>query len=453
MLLLNFLFYRIYQNVSLSGDTIFVRPFNFEEGGSFDIVLTKLKATTVLISMCNSEETRQFSLTTGQYTTCSLLSRICNLSSEITVENRTASYSDKILTNGRYRGIISLCDSLNSQYEINLTYRNTQTLLDMEKVPLLITKPIIFILICLAFIYWLINWILNCNGNSRLHTYFSIAYIITGLSTFFDILYYEHFNKSDEETSIVLVSTIYQFMKELLLISGMLFVSQGFGVVHSKISIKDLFITLITCGVVLGSALLYNNSESSKYSIFIFMLFLISLYYLIVKLMDGIRDALLHIYAHLLVIAREGIDPSTTPVWEKLQIYNVLSYILFSYFLIVGMSDIILTLFEVQLWIIDLIRDICDLGLLCASMYMFRIRPALAAGYEQVGEIGEPAEFTRDEIETMEFTENTFANATKVWEVGSPLPPQPIIKDASITSVPKKENDNQEEILEDLNKP
>jgi len=429
MFLLCFLCYRIYQNVSLLGSLVYVKPFGFDVNGEFDIQLRRLPPKPVLISMCSKEEYKAFINIPIDYKSCETIKNFCNISNITQAQNGFVQFSGIIPTKDRYRALIAMCSNERSVYEINLSFKNQYTYLDIEKIPLLTTKPILLGLILISICYWIFNWVSNCAGTNSLHAYFSIAYIITGASTLIDMFYYDHFDKTDDYHFIVLLSGVFSFLKELMLVSGMLLVSKGFGIVHSNISATTMLVTVLTCAIVLGSVTIYEYIESSLWSMMAFLTFIISLYFLIMQLMDGIRDALLHIIAHLYVIFDAGIDPTSTPVWEKFQIYQNLSFIIFSYFSVITLADLIITIAESPIWILEFIRDCCNVGLLMASMYLFRIRPALARGYQTIGEEGEPARFTREQVESREMDEEQF-RIKKQWDSSTVLPPQPIIIDS-----------------------
>jgi hypothetical protein len=140
----------------------------------------------------------------------------------------------------------------------------------------------------------------------------------------------------------------------------------------------------------------------------------------VTKIIHNIKDVELLIDAHLLVIAKSGIDPVTTPTYKKLSKFLFYKYITLLYLFIYALIPFTQLLFpEIPYWLTDLIDEIIDIFVIFMMFLFFRMTEDNTSGYELI----QPDTVDFDEIDPEQLS--TGNDSLKKWERGMKLPPPP----------------------------
>ena len=442
--LLTLLGYRITQDVSLASSVAYVPLYGFQEGGSIDIRLSKLETPgPVLIAACSEDQLETFSKMAVTSKTCDSLSQTCPLSINDFPIDGNLNFNATVTEKAYYRTLIMMCSpqTSDSRYSINLFYRNPDSLMSFDKIPCLYIKPIFCVLFLVACVFWYVNWFINRKQTNSLHTFYTVAITFSVIYMITDMAYYVHYNHSDTNIGVSAMDVIFRFVFEFLFISGFMLICRGFGIINNDYTKWQILETCAYSALVIIALNVLNYVENLWVQLVIFIVFIISFFLLMRTMIKGIRDSMLHVYAHMYVIAEKGIDPSTTPIMSKFKLFNIVNYILIGYFIILIVLTLVTYFTRVATYVSELIIDLINGVILYGAVFLFRLRKQLAQGYVAIGEGAEVQEFTRADIERLNL-KDILSRATTPWDGVSTLPPQPKIVDSPTVPVLDSLEDN-----------
>ena len=432
MFLFTLLSYRIKKDVSLDSSVAYVPLYGFQQGGSIDIKLTNLDTPgPVLIASCSEDEFSTFNQMSVMSKTCESLSETCPLSIlEIPTEN-SLNFNATVTKKDYYRTLIMMCSvqTLESKYTIDLFYRNPSSLMSFDQIPCLYIKPVFCVLFFAACVYWYINWFRFRGNSNSLHTFYTVAITFSVIYMITDMAYYIHYNSSDTSIGVDVADIIFRLAFQFLFISGFMLVCRGFGIIHDDYTKWQILETCAYTALVIASINVLNNVENIWIQLVIFIVFIASFALLMRTMLKGIRDSLLHVYAHMYVIAEKGINPASTPIMSKLKMFNVINYILMGYFIILIILTLVSYFTRVPTFASELVIDLINTVILYGATYLFRLTKGNASEYRPLAEAGEVREFTREDIERLNINE-ILQTATNDWDGETQLPPQPKIVDS-----------------------
>lgn len=439
-LLLN---YRISTDVNYGGDTIIINRWGFQEGGKYSVQISNASVTinSLLFMLC--DKTEFTNLTRSGLLMCTDAVNTCKVSSLQPVYNLASRWNATVPKTAHYYSIIINCNARASVYTLDANFSNPKSKLSTDQIPCLYIKPIMTFLFGIGLVYWIINWIIHFKGTSALHIFYTVAIVFSFLYIGVEMIYYYHFHVSDVESGATESYIVFKFLWQFLLVSGLAFVSQGYGFMNQAYTTKNILYIVLLSAVTIAALSAYNYIVTFNYVliIFIILVFVVAFYFLLRLILVGVHDALMTLRAHIYVICKEGIDPTTTPLMKKLMTYQVIIYAILGYFGIIITQKIVFTLFLLPDAYAELINDVANLVMVYGVIYMFRLHKQNVTGYQTLQEVGmEVQEFTRDQVMDMDLYE-VMQNATTPWDGSTPLPPQPRIVD-----VPSVSQDFVEEI-------
>ena len=127
------------------------------------------------------------------------------------------------------------------------------------------------------------------------------------------------------------------------------------------------------------------------------------------------------------VISREGINPTTTPIYKKHIIYTLFKHILAIYFsycvaiMSLELADVL------NFWVKDMLNLIERVGILVALSVLFCIRKVDCNLYTKINDAKSANEVNSQILDDFEI--NSYENYSDLmdWEEGMQLPPPPKI--------------------------
>ncbi|EAY15336.1 hypothetical protein TVAG_224120 [Trichomonas vaginalis G3] len=417
------LFFRSTLVARTSYNTIVPYKWGFQKGGNLTAHFTEVEARSIVLSLCDPSEYK--SLQSGYYISCESFATLCQVSQLESVQNKEVKFNLTVPKRSTYYTVIGSCNSLTSEYRAELVYSNPNTKLSTELIPCLYTKPIMVGLFGIVIIFWYINWFMNFSGSSILHKFYTVAFTLALVNIIIDTLYYYHYSKSDINNGITQTSVVFSFLFLTLVVICYAFVAKGYGVLHDNYSYLDVFKVAILSAVMIGAVYAYRYAGPFWLALFLFVIFGISLYFFIKMILTGTNNSLLHVFAHMYVIAERGINPFTTPLKRKLRIYKTVNYIIMVYLCLSVFLSLFFRIIGIPEWIFQLLNDILNLALVCGAVYLFKLEKS-HSGYQAITETLEAQEFTREDIRNLDF-DAAFARATEEWDGQTLLPPMPRI--------------------------
>ncbi|OHS93563.1 hypothetical protein TRFO_40194 [Tritrichomonas foetus] len=447
------LLFRQQKSISKTSPVLFLEDFGFQKNGIFTINISSSKHKQIYIAVANSYETSTImAITMGTETyDCSTISRLfqVNYSKTLTLNDGFGSYSEIIGYKSYYTPIFISCDNSGSYYQFSLSFLNPNSHLDYRIIPCIYTKPVSSSLFGLLLVVWLINWLCNFTLKNSLHTYLTITFVFTLLSSIISFFEIYHNHRSDDYSTLTPVSMVFRAIQEVCLLSAMMMAAKGWCIIIDTVNWVGIFLSIVYSLIFIVPMLLIDYMYYSLY-VQIGLLFVgfcgAMLYYH--ELVKSIREALHVVVAHLLVISQSGINPETTPIYAKCRMFRTISMAVLFYFVLLMFKTIFGKTLIIPYWIIILIYDIVTLALMTTAAWIFRLKKTTRNGYMMVAD-GEnvPTELNLEDIANLNANSDEVRQGTAVWQEGMVLPPQPIIirasrHETSITNHHGSEHDN-----------
>jgi hypothetical protein len=145
------------------------------------------------------------------------------------------------------------------------------------------------------------------------------------------------------------------------------------------------------------------------------------------ELIKGTNDVRLRIRAHMLAIAREGINPQTTPIAQKHRLYRR-----FQIALIIGAFELLIYLTLVLLIKLAFVADEVATDFIIVTMvamlcWLFRLKAEPHETYTRIpDEDADAQEIQLADIENIDLASDQMTGGRE-WEQGMRLPGQPTI--------------------------
>ena len=202
-------------------------------------------------------------------------------------------------------------------------------------------------------------------------------------------------------------------------------VSTGFSLININLFTKDFIISFLypflffLCSII--------THFINDISFLIYLLQIILLIFWIKKVFNNLDIAKSLIKAHLYLIAQNGINPITTPIFEKYKIYsNLLLFLFLSSFSFL-IFYFILFLLNSSIWIIETIENIYQIILFIILSYLYRPRTNEIESYLNADA---DDDLERVLIDLNEIDDSKlFIDLNKSnWNIDMKLPKQPNIK-------------------------
>ncbi|OHT04298.1 hypothetical protein TRFO_28238 [Tritrichomonas foetus] len=466
--------YRTWYNINQDSQSLSLPSFSFQAGGIFNISFTKAAADYVYVGLCNTNEFKMVkSISNIDDSLCLNFNNNAQFSvkhSEIVkIENLEGTYNGNISDSGVYKTVFFTCGQTFSKYDILLTFQNPLSNLSADIQPLLYEKPVLLIFITIIMILWVSNWIrffskFTLKNYLHLMITFSLFLNFISVMTYYIEIYvasrYETYTNLVISYSKIVVHSIF----EVTLFSTLLLAGKGWSIVFEKlsnsnviISISFSFLTILTQSLL--NYLDINFVNQWEIPLIIIAVFFVSLY--IRELVNGIQNATDNIIAHMYVIAKSGIDSTTTPIFYKFKMLSSLTYSLFTYFVLKTLIISIKHLTYIDFWIIELVSDILNIAIIGNAAWFFKLsNPKMKdytmlecnASFEESDEIKEEEKEEIVYLEDIEYLNKKSEKLSKgllIWEIGTKLPKQPFLK-MKESEIKKKQVSKKKENNDDL---
>ena len=399
-------------------------------GATYDLSITNTNTESFFIAILDSKEYSLLPQLSSSYASqfCSRVkSHISRINSSIVAHKNYGSFSITIPKSDTYRTLIISCKASSSQYKAAVSFSNGDSLLDSRNLPSFISIPIELCVTLVLFMPWLINQYKYRSYTHLLHNLITLGMI----STFFNLYlcYLVLWNDSirDHKNFLHYMEVSTRISCSILILSAIILAAKGWFIVFQDIKPRDMADVIIFCSIYFILRSLSSTDSISVYNIVLFVITAIVLLILFASLISGIRDVDKHIIAHMYVILRSGINPTTTPIYKKHIVYTLFKHIIviyFSYCIAIGSLELADVL---NFWVRDMLYLIERVGILAALSVLFCIRKVDCNLYSKIDESESTKEVSSQILNDFEI--NSYENYSDLmdWEEGMRLPPQPRI--------------------------
>ena len=160
-------------------------------------------------------------------------------------------------------------------------------------------------------------------------------------------------------------------------------------------------------------------------------------------MLRGITDANETVKAHLYVIAENGIDPKTTPIYKKYILFSTVCGAVIAYFLVLIFRSAFNSIWTLPIFVMQLIYDIIIVVLITIIAFAFRMKKETLNGYMMIGDDGEGEMLEKSQFEAFDIEH--LDHNTVPYESGMTLPPQPTVNKPKSSKEKNLKNEDEAE--------
>jgi hypothetical protein len=289
--------------------------------------------------------------------------------------------------------------------------------------PTLSSYPVFIGVFCLIFALWIGNWLFHCS-HIPLHLFltavFFFALIATGSS--YAILLWVN-QVGDWMGTPVILARVSKCIWNILLDTAILLIAIGWCVIRVSIQRTILTIGLIALILMNSSTVVIQFMDETEWWISMSGIYLVGLTCYVFIVYHSTKKTLQYVIGHLIVISRDGIDPTTTPIQAKLRTIKIFAVVVRVYYTMV-MCITCVNIFAVDLqWITSILFCITEVLFEGIIAVLFRIKKIEIETYATREETETQAVVALADIEHYYLNEEE--ECGKLYEEGMELAPQP----------------------------
>jgi hypothetical protein len=305
---------------------------------------------------------------------------------------------------------------------ISADFSNGDSRLDYRAAPALIERPIALALFSVVVAAWLTNWFCNSNLKIYVHFFLTGTFLSSILSQIARVVYVVYTDTHDFTIGAQAISLFFRAVFQVLLCVAILLCAKGWCIVRQRIAISELGIAFgLAAGYIVMNIVLDTASVAPVGSTILTLIMLVCLGGYAWVLVSSSRLAQLYIYAYLLRISNSGIDPETTPVWEKQRMFDRLQYCIILYVSLLLVQAVVRVVVPGWAWVFSLAEDVADLAVIGALAAVYRLRGGSRNGFALIDD----GALELFEIEAAPPAAGGLRKGGRVWETGMALPPPP----------------------------
>jgi hypothetical protein len=231
---------------------------------------------------------------------------------------------------------------------------------------------------------------------------------------------------SDNVMTYFIFRIFFEVLYSVILFTTLLVASSGWGLLNITLTWSDIFksIIIVICFVV--PSFLELHWQLGNLLVVVLLIHIVGTLSLWQTLYANNESAKQFIKAHLLAIKNSGIAPASTPIYQKLFLYEVSLVVTAGVVFVFLTLNLFLVLLHAQNWVIGLTNNSVQLVTVIALMVLYRPRGKAVDDFLQPdveGEGQERGEIAVEELEAFEIDEG--GQGMMEWEEGMNLPLQP----------------------------
>jgi len=403
--------------------------FGFIDGGSFEVSFYNSSSNSFFIAFLNARERIYFN-NINRYLAFTICQKpramYARINYSIDIKNGGGTLKGYIPTKGVYYPFFLSCIEVSPRFELSIKFMNGDSHLDYRVYCQFLALPTALIVSLIGFILSIYYQIVYKEARNNMIRLFNIVFSLNLLHLGSKLITLYHSDISDESSSFLVLYYIFSVLFATSFFVTLLLIANGYCIVKSVLSFGDI-LQISILSLLYMIFLIFNDLfSSSKIHPFLFLFYAIILVIFCGVLVLSIQKVEFLISAHLCVIARAGIDPTTTPIYSR-----KVSYELFTHSVIVYFS----------LWIAFLALGIAEIAsnhflysciqvmnaiMICIYSYLFRVHQFEFNRYIL---IDEAEHILKDDVGN--FQEAVFRQKSSLipWEKGIMIPPPPVIDD------------------------
>ena len=417
------------------------KAWKFGKGGNFSITLDAISPSRpFFVGLLTASEANYILWYGSSQLVCSE-----NVSSEFPLTRLFAkpdTFNGTLAEGGTYTLMWMACpqsEGDKATYTLSFRFVNPNTFLSLNEYPMVYGTPLVTVVLGGFLVLWFVNWLCNFSMKNKLHLLLTIAYVFTFIYYIVCCCTIVQQHKSDEPSNLPLACRVLRVFQETILLLVMSLAAEGWYIIRPDIKWREAVIcAVLAVAVCVPAAVLDYADMSLVAAVFVLILFAVTGVLFYMNLLRHVGRARKQVMAHLVVIQEQGINPKTTPIYQKYTMFKSLSVTVLGYFLLLFTRSIFMSVWTFPEWIAELTYYILLSALMIVVGTFFKMKKETREGYFMIGEEGEPRVFTGNDIETLELT--SFDGQT--WSQDMALPGQPVIDFAAQPVPPPDDRDS-----------
>jgi hypothetical protein len=412
--------------ISLNSAFSALDSFGFTTNGHYSLTVHSSTVAPIVFGLLSSSELKNFDEEALNDT--AVLdgdARIAEIQSIFSVSEVTI--AGGISTKGVYTVFAYIGeDSEDAKIVLSADFSNGDSRLDYRTAPSLIERPIALGFFSVLLVLWLVNWFLNSNLRIYIHYCLTGMYIAGVVARAARVFYIYYTDKNDFSVGVQAVSLLFRVVFEIFLYVVILLCAKGWCIVRQRIRLSELARAVSLAVVFLVTQTVGDYATLGNVGrVICVLIMLVALGFYARELIRSSHLASMYIYAYLLEISNSGIDPETTPIWEKMQMFEKLQYCIIIYVSLLLIHMIVSVVVGSYPWVTSLTEDIADFGGVAAIAFVYRLRGGSRNGFTLIDDDNGIGELMLADIEAAPEAGRTLRKGGRKWETGMALPPPP----------------------------
>jgi hypothetical protein len=261
-------------------------------------------------------------------------------------------------------------------------------------------------------------------------------YVAGVLSRGARLFYIAYTDAHDFSVGPQVVSVLFRVLFQIFLYVAILLCAKGWCIVRQRLKLSELARAVSLAAVFLVAQTVLDYAALGNTGRVVFLLVMLAALGLYAReLIRSSQLASLYIYAYLLEIANAGIDPESTPVWEKMQMFERLQFCIIVYISLMLVQMVVAMFAGKFPWVTSMTEDVADLGGAAALAVVYRLRGGSRNGFVLIGENAEIGELVLADLETAPDRGVALRKGGRKWETGMALPPPPGTRQDNVVTI------------------
>jgi hypothetical protein len=366
--------YKFSATLDLSSGSKILPSFGFDAGGTYDVTISSFDSPTQYCFVLKPLESG-----VRPAVSCSP-----DLPDSYVIDKTTSHISGVVRTAAVYYPIVT--SNASGFGLIEAVFRNPTTHQDVRWGRIIPAKIGVLCVLLTIVVFWLANWNRYYMVQIRIHNCLTGVFVSTLFYLIVRAIELSHLETHDSGVGLTTLRAIGGVMAEIIFYATILLISKGWCIVRDALALSEILSSLIYSWTFIVCKFLLPVFESASGGWVLSVVTGISMVLFLRDLVQGSNDATLHIIAHLLAIRNAGINPRTTPIFQKHLLYRR-----FQLILITGSAELLLEIclaeiLQLAFFAREVLDDCMILVMMALLAIVFRLRPAGAVAYGRMSD-------------------------------------------------------------------
>jgi hypothetical protein len=263
----------------------------------------------------------------------------------------------------------------------------------------------------------------------RIHMCFGLIVASYILYLAFLFVSLRHASSTDASSVWPILLVIGHSLYHFALYSTLVVAANGWCLLNVTNTVADVASSVSGVAVYVIAVAIQEEVSLGNWELLVLLVEFMAIAWIIRTIAVNCTMALLHIKAHLLVIQQQGIAPSSTPIYQKMILYQKFLYCAILAFVMLVLINVLSATVALAFWAARLIDNIMQFLIVIIVMWLYRPRGKNIDQYMERDGMGDE-ERERGEVlleDINDFTPTAQQDGMREWEEGMDLPLEPLL--------------------------